>query len=67
MGWIILFVLSIVLLGGMIAVFYSVAKESDTQYKDTAFTNNQVRLFFWIVAILLCVLAAGVEYVLVVR
>lgn len=67
MGWILLFALSILLLGGMITAFYTLAKESDTQYKNTRFTNNQVRLFCWVIAICICIIATLLEYLIVIR
>lgn len=67
MGWILLFALSFILIGGMIIGFYHLAKESDTQYKDTRFSRNQILLFCWVIAILICVLAAGLEYLIVIR
>ncbi len=67
MGWILLFLLSFVLLGLMIFIFWTVGKESDSQYGNTSFTKNQVRLFFWVLGIMLCVVAALVEYLIVIR
>ena len=62
-----LFVMSIILLGLGLAWGLSVAKESDEQAGESHFTKNQLRAMAWVAVILIALIAALIEYFIVVR
>ena len=67
MGWIILFVLSTALVVGFVLLAFNTSKETDEQYKESGMSKNQIRALAWFVGIAICILAALIEWFIVVR
>ena len=67
MGWIILFILSTLLILGFLALAFNVSKESDETYGNTNFSKNQIRVLGWVVGIIICIIAAVIEFYIVIK
>jgi len=67
MGWILLFAISLALIFGFLAVIFTVSKESDEQAGESGLSKNQIRAIAWTVGVIICIAAALIEYVIVIR
>jgi len=62
----IMFVLTFVVFGVLGWVAYTMSKGQDSQYGESRFTKNQLRLMGWVAAILVALVAVFFEFVIII-
>lgn len=67
MGWILLFAISLALIFGFLTLIFTVSKETDEQVGESGLSKNQIRAIAWTVGVVICIIAALIEYVIVIR